>query len=106
MAYRGPSRALQGLSALAIAIAALPASGRAEPLGPPIPVPQPSLEMWSGGEAFADLWSVYSGVSWAPFGGVREDGLRLRAVLGTAGYDGGRAAFADVLIGYHTQLGP
>jgi hypothetical protein len=96
---------------LAVAIAALAAQlaghAQAEPPRPPALVPpRPSLEMWSGGEAFADVWSLYSGLSWAPSGSVRDDGLRLRAVLGTGGYDDGRAAFAEVLIGYHTQLGP
>jgi hypothetical protein len=87
---------------LAVAIAALAVPARAEP-----PVePKPSVEMWSGGEALASVWSVYSGLSWAPVGSVREDGLRLRAVVGSGGYEDGRVAFAEVLIGYHTQLGP
>jgi hypothetical protein len=52
------------------------------------------------------VWSAYSGASWAPFGSVREDGLRLRAVLGAGAYRGGTVAFGDVLVGYHKQLGP
>ena len=67
--------------------------------------PRPSIEMWSGGEAYRQLWSVYGGAQWAPFGGLQEDGLRVRAVLGTADYGTGTAAFADVLLGYHKQLG-
>jgi hypothetical protein len=62
--------------------------------------------MWSGGEAFRQLWSVYGGAHWSPFGGIQEDGLRVRAVLGSADYGVGTAAFADVLLGYHKQLGP
>lgn len=67
---------------------------------------QPYLEMWAGGQAFAAGWSVYSGASWAPFGSVRADGLRLRAVLGSGAYRGGSLAFGEMLIGYHRQLGP
>jgi hypothetical protein len=37
---------------------------------------------------------------------VREDGARLRAVLGAGAYRGGKTAFGDVLIGYHKQVGP
>jgi hypothetical protein len=117
MAYRCPSRVLPGLTALAVAIAGLACRGQADPPKQPdavarVPHPvksqleTPRLEMWAGGQAFAAVWSAYSGASWAPFGSVREDGLRLRAVLGAGAYDGGSVAFADMLIGYHMQLGP
>jgi hypothetical protein len=93
--------------ALAVAIAVLACRAQAEPPKQPAPVPeQPHLEMWAGGQAFAGVWSAYTGVTWAPFGSVRADGLRLRTVAGSGAYDGGRVAFADVLIGYHKQLGP
>jgi hypothetical protein len=62
--------------------------------------------MWAGGEAFHGLWSVYTGTSFAPFGGIREDGLRLRVVGGYSDYGNGTASFADLLVGYHAQLGP
>jgi hypothetical protein len=66
----------------------------------------PQVEFWSGGEAFRQIWSVYSGGSFAPFGSVREDGFRLRAVAGYSDYGTGAASFADLLAGYHKQLGP
>ena len=97
---------------MAVALAELECLARADSPKQPgqsLPQPQPDtphVEMWAGGQAFAAVWSAYSGASWAPFGSVREDGLRLRAVLGAGAYDGGRLAFADVLIGYHRQLGP
>src|SRR5262245_55132296 len=94
MAYACVSRALRGLTALAAAIAGLACRVEADPRAAP---PKPHLEVWSGGEAFTAVWSAYSGAGWAPFGSVHEDGLRLRAVLGTGAYDGGRVAFADVL---------
>lgn len=105
MAHRCPS--LPGLTALAVAIAGLASPAQADPpKGSDAVAPQPRLEIWSGGQALGATWSAYSGASWAPFGSVRENGPRLRATLGTGGYDGGMAAFADVLIGYHKQLGP
>jgi hypothetical protein len=98
---------MPGLTVLAVAIAALACRAQAEPPQQPALVPeQPHLELWAGGQAFAGVWSAYSGTSWAPFGSVRKDGLRLRAVFGSGAYDGGSVAFADVLIGYHKQLGP
>jgi Cellulose biosynthesis protein BcsS len=67
---------------------------------------QPRVEMWSGGEAFDRIWSVYTGASFAPFGSVREDGFRLRAVVGYGDHGSGTVSFADLLVGYHAQLGP
>lgn len=55
---------------------------------------------------FRRAWTVYSGGSFAPFGSVREDGFRLRVVAGYGDYGTGRVSFADVLVGYHAQLGP
>jgi hypothetical protein len=82
----------------------------------------PRFEFWTGAQAFDHVWSLYSGASVAPFGGIQEDGLRLRAVggYGAYSYSGPRAAgltsqvvkfhgtstFTDLLVGYHKQLGP
>jgi len=66
---------------------------------------QPRAEAWSGAEVFQHIWSVYGGVTVAPFAAIREDGVRLRGVLGHADYGKGTAAFGDLLIGYHKQLG-
>jgi hypothetical protein len=73
---------------------------------PEAPQEAPRFEVWSGGEAFQHVWSVYSGATAAPFGGVQDDGFRLRGVLGYANYGKGIMAFGDLLIGYHAQLGP
>jgi hypothetical protein len=84
---------------------------------PPVALPDvavPHVEMWGGGEASQDAWSAYTGASWAPFGDVRADGFRMRAVMGTGGYRvptgtgtvTGSVAFGDMLIGYQKQLGP
>jgi hypothetical protein len=64
------------------------------------------MEVWAGAEAFHRVWSLYSGVMYAPFGSVREDGLRVRAVGGYGDHSTGTASFADLLLGYHKQLGP
>lgn len=66
----------------------------------------PRIEIWSGGEAFDHIWSVYTGASFAPFGSVREDGVRLRGVAGYGDYGSGNVSFADLLVGYHSQWGP
>ena len=79
-------------------------------------------EFWSGAQAYAHVWSLYSGATVAPFGALQEDGLRLRVVAGYGAdsYSGPRAvgagsqlvafkgtgSFADLLAGYHRQLGP
>lgn len=85
--------------------------------------PPPSrFEMSVGAQAYSHAWSLYSGVTAAPFAGLDQDGLRLRAVGGYGAYQyaGRRAAgvssrivafdgqttFADLLAGYHKQLGP
>jgi hypothetical protein len=65
----------------------------------------PWAEVWSGGEVFHHFWSIYSGATVAPFGGVRDDGFRLRAVAGTGDYGAGGASAGDILVGYHLQLG-
>jgi Cellulose biosynthesis protein BcsS len=75
-----------------------------------------------GAEASRQAWSIYSGVTVAPFGALSEDGLRLRTTggYGAFRYSGLRASggsselvkfrgtvsFADLLLGYHRQLGP
>jgi hypothetical protein len=80
------------------------------------------VELYSGAEAFRHAWSLYTGATWAPFGSILEDGLRLRAAGGYGAYTysgarafgptshivdfDGEAGFAEVLIGYHKQLGP
>jgi hypothetical protein len=64
------------------------------------------MEAWVGGEDFVGIWAIYTGANLAPFGGIHEDGFRVRAVLGYGDYDTGRVSFAELLLGYHKQLGP
>ena len=81
----------------------------------------PHVEFYAGAEAFRHAWSLYSGATLAPFGSILEDGLRLRAVGGYGAYSysgrrafgpiaqvvdfDGEASFAELLIGYHKQMG-
>lgn len=103
-------------SALGLAVA-----GRADEGTPTIPALS-RVEMWSGAEAFHHAWSLYGGATVAPFGSIQEDGFRLRAIggFGTYSYTSprwmgtsvqpvkfdGAVSFADLLIGYHRQVGP
>jgi hypothetical protein len=110
MAHSGPSPIERGRLALAAAAVIAPTLvvhtapvARAES---PSPAPSAShLELWSGGEAFGAAWSVYAGGGWAPFGGVHEDGFRVRVVLGAGAQVSGAVSFGDLLFGYHKQLG-
>ena len=77
----------------------------------------PALETWLGAEATPNVWSIYTGATWAPFGSVREDGWRVRLASGVGVYryrtliEGERfriygvTGFADVLAGYQATLG-
>jgi hypothetical protein len=87
-----------------------------------VPAAIPSkFEVWSGGQAYSSGWSLYSGVTVAPFLGIQQDGVRVRASGGYGAYKysgpraagvgshivefAGAAAFGDLLVGYHKQLG-
>jgi hypothetical protein len=61
-----------------VAGVATPAPARAADAGGDIEA-KPHLEFYSGAEAFRHAWSLYSGATFAPFGSILEDGLRLRA---------------------------
>lgn len=89
----------------ALAAAAGWGAQAAPPDGPPQFQEGAQVEAWSGGEAFRDVWSVYAGASWAPFGSILGDGLRLRGIAGYGGYRGGAVQFAELLAGTHTQVG-
>jgi hypothetical protein len=89
-------------AAAAGALACWTGEVRAEPPGKE----PPRFESWSGAEGFDHIWSLYTGLSWAPFGSVREDGFRLRAVAGYGDHGSGTVSFADLLAGYHWQWGP
>lgn len=84
---------------------------------------EPAREAWAGAETFARVWSLYTGATYAPFGNLRQDGLRLRAVstLSRFNYEGMRYADAtgtsipvafeggarglDLLLGYQVSTG-
>jgi cellulose biosynthesis protein BcsS len=106
VAYSGSWPALRGVRAAGTVAAALVLGGeKAHGEAPEAAQSPPRVETWSGGEVFRHVRSVYGGATVAPFGGVQEDGFRLRGVLGYADYGKGTMAFGDVLIGYHKQLG-
>jgi hypothetical protein len=85
--------------------------------------PEPSRESWAGAEAFGQVLSLYTGATLAPFGSLRQDGLRLRIVAGTSSYAyagrryvatvndartisfKGRSSFIEALAGYQWSLG-
>jgi Cellulose biosynthesis protein BcsS len=78
-------------------------------------------EISVGAAVSQQYWSVYSGATFAPFGALTEDGVRLRAsggygafhysALRPSGGGGqlvkfrGTVSFGDLLVGYHQQLG-
>lgn len=72
------------------------------------------FELWTGAQTDRDVWSTYTGLAVAPFGGIDQDGLRLRVSggYGGEGYAGafgsrlrGATTFVDALAGYHSQRG-
>lgn len=86
-------------------------------------VPEPSRETWAGAEAFGQVLSLYTGATLAPFGSLRQDGMRLRLVAGTSSYAyagrrfvsaagdartvafEGRSTFVEALVGYQWSRG-
>lgn len=75
-------------------------------------------ETWAGAIASRQVWSAYSGVTFAPFGGIQQDGFRFRTVGGYGQYRysyvasakssafKGTSAFTDLMAGYQHTLGP
>lgn len=106
VAFLGFSADRFGVLLQGTAIAAVACWAAGAQAAPPEAQAAPRVEFWSGGEAFQHVWSIYSGASFAPFGSVREDGFRLRGVAGYSDYGTGTVTFADLLLGYHLQLGP
>jgi hypothetical protein len=78
-------------------------------------------ETWIGAEGFRNVWSMYSGANYAPFGALTDSGFRLRAVGGISGYRftsqrwtgsktepvtfQGQSTFVDALAGYQWRSG-
>lgn len=78
------------------------------------PVGVGSREVWVGVDAGEHNWLVYSGATYAPFGDIHADGLRLRATTGYGNYDYRfdkdtavkvEKTYADALIGYQVRFG-
>jgi hypothetical protein len=80
--------------------------------------PELSHEIWAGVDAATHVWLAYTGTTIAPYGGMFEDGLRLRAATGYGRYfyTGDRngqlrsfsaqTVFTDALVGYLKRMGP
>lgn len=85
---------------------------------------EPPREIWAGAEAFGRVLSLYTGSTYAPFGNLRQDGLRLRAVSAMSRfkysglrYDAGKgdavpvdfsgaSRTSDLFVGYQWSIGP
>ena len=79
-------------------------------------------ETWTGADATRNSWSLYSGLTIAPFGDIRKSGLRLRSVAGYGRYRyqgnllinrqveptvfRGTVSFAEALAGFQLNWGP
>lgn len=79
-------------------------------------------EIWAGADVSSNVWLVYSGVTFAPWSGIHDDGFRFRTAGGFGEYEyvgnvesGGvispihfqaQTYFADFLVGYLKRLGP
>ncbi len=94
----------------AVAFATPPATA-----APPDSALLPSIEIWAGADGTSHAWSLYSGLTYAPFGPLANDGWRVRMVggYGEYRYQGGAqvqnatvdgsVTFADLLVGYQTR---
>ena len=74
------------------------------------------IELWAGADVTSHAWSLYSGLTYAPFGPLSAGGWRLRMVggYGEYRYHGGQqvghatvygtVTFADLLVGYQAKF--
>lgn len=83
------------------------------------PVGVGSRELWAGADAGVHNWLVYSGGTYAPWGDIHQDGIRLRSTAGYGRYDfdvtrGGpqttlhieaTKTYGDAMIGYQARFG-
>jgi hypothetical protein len=73
----------------------------------------PWSDTWTGGQTTRDAWSVYSGVTFAPFSPIEDAGWRVRTVAGGGAFRYRKSertfraqmGFADLLVGYEWQSG-
>lgn len=100
---------------------ATPVTWAADPTVEQTAAKPPRFELSAGGQAFDRVWSLYSGITAAPFGSIQTDGPRLRfsGGYGSYRYSGPRAigtgsqildfdgavTFAEFLVGYQKQVG-
>ena len=67
---------------------------------------EPAGEHWIGFEGYRRAASLYSGITWSPFGNLRQDGPRLRLIAGQSIYTyaggdyTGQGRFTDILAGW------
>jgi hypothetical protein len=73
-----------------------------------------SREIWAGADVGAHNWLVYSGSTYAPWGDIHQDGIRLRATTGYGHYDYQwdtktkvkvDKTYSDAMIGYQRGIG-
>jgi hypothetical protein len=97
------------------------ASGKADTQASPASSPAPWQQTWMGASVAAASWSVYTGTTYAPFGSIHKDGVRLRMVAGYGRYNyrstiwlgkhqmherfAGQHGFGELLVGYQWQWG-
>lgn len=106
-------RVCSALAMAAILGATRPAHANSPSFWPGPPPSGSAYEVWAGADVTAHSWSIYSGITWAPFGTLAQDGWRARMVggYGHYRYDGhpmrfdGEVGFGDLLVGYHMGMG-
>jgi hypothetical protein len=118
---RSRGNAATAIAGLALTVVAVLAA--AEPAAAYDSTSSPALrqtELFAGVDHAGGPWALWTGVTLAPFGSIRDEGWRLRAVAGGGRYTftgqafgepspsryQGIHIFADALIGYQMQLGP
>lgn len=83
------------------------------------PAPQSGREVWSGADISKNVWLLYSGVTFAPWSGIHDEGVRFRAAGGYGGYTytypdvpilgtkhfQAQTYYGDVLVGYLKRYG-
>jgi hypothetical protein len=93
-------------------------------LADPAKSPTSGREVWAGADISSNVWLVYSGVTFAPWSGIHDEGWRFRAAGGYGEYEYDRAPepdehrnwdrplsfhaetyFADFLVGYLKRFG-
>jgi len=109
----------RAVATLLLVILGSPANvAAADPAAPPS-----GREVWAGADVSSDVWLAYTGVTWAPWGGIHDQGIRFRAAGGYGQYKytgnvwdaaSGEAVrqtfhantyYSDLLVGYLMRFG-